>query len=294
MHLFDPKVYLLRVRRCVEKIMTRLGPAPTPEFCLTLGSGLADLITRMKVYMRIPYADVGLPTPVVSGHAGELIYGEIGGVPVMALSGRIHYNEVSHVPHGIMEVVFATHVMAELGIKNCFTTNAVGGLNASYRTGGLMVIEDHINQIPNPISGPHLAFEGSPHFLPMNNAYNPKLRALFMQAARKADAKVCGGVYLGLPGRTYETAAEVRAFRTWGADAVGMSTTPEIIAATSRGMETIGVSIITNVMAPDGANATNHEEVEAILKDPVLQEKLANVFESFFASYRLENPLAVT
>lgn len=288
MSKFDAENYQQRIAFSVEEIAMKLSVMnfPTPAFCLTLGSGLSDLTALMDIQLCIPYQDVGFPIPTAKGHDGELLIGYISGVPVICLSGRTHYYEVAHLPHGISEVVFATHVMASLGIKHCFTTNAVGALNPSYAVGDLMIIKGHIGFfMPNPITGPHLDFGDNPYFPPMHTAYGESYRRLFDQSAKPTGAIIRQGVYVALSGRTYETAPECLALRNLGADAVGMSTVPEIIAATSRGMQTIGVSIITNVIAEDGTNATNHEEVLAALSDPGLRKRIAGTFAEFFRMY---------
>ncbi len=282
----NPSDYVAQITRSARAVQTFLK-GQVPAFCLTLGSGLSDLIARMEGRRTMPYAAAFLPKPSVSGHAGEFVSGTIEGVSVLGLSGRTHWYEVAFEPHGILKTVYATHVMASIGITRCFTTNAVGGLNLGYQVGDLVAIRDHINLIPNPLSGPHLDFGGNAYFQPMPGAYDPALRAHFAKAAQDAGATCHEGVYLAVPGRTYETAAECRAFRIWGADTVGMSTTPEIIAATNRGMQTIGVSVVTNVIAEDGTNATNHEEVTAVLGSPELRAKLADAIAGFFRAWRL-------
>ncbi len=272
-----------------------------PEFGLVLGSGLGDLADAMKwkgdfAYKAIP----NFPEPTVEGHEGRMIFGELEGVSVLALKGRKHYYEVADLPFnaGILQVVFPVHVLAELGVKNYFATNAAGGLNQNYNVGNMMVIDSHINMIPNALLGRHHDFnrvdnsERVWRFQPMNGAYDKNLCELlkttaFDACSNMADKSVRTGKYLAVTGPTYETEGECLAFRDgMGADAVGMSTAPEVIVARNRGMKCVGMSCITNKIAKDGTNATNHEEVKAILESADVRNRLANTVANFFSLYR--------
>ena len=185
------------------------------------------------------------------------------------------------------------HVLAELGVKNYFATNATGGLNRNYNVGDMMVISSHINMIPNPLLGRHHNFtrvdnrERAWRFQPMNGEYDAELRSLLLKAG--SGKAINHGKYLAVTGPSYETKAECLAFRDgMHADAVGMSVAPEVIVARNRGMRCVGMSCITNKIAADGTNATNHEEVKAILESKEVRSRLANTVANFFALYRKE------
>ncbi|MBI5449651.1 purine-nucleoside phosphorylase, partial [Candidatus Gottesmanbacteria bacterium] len=174
---------------------------------------------------------------------------------------------------------FPVHVAANLGCKLYIATNAAGGLNPDFIVGDLMVITSHIGLfLPSPLTGPHHDFSTNDLFQPQSTEYDPALRKVF----RQLDPTIREGVYVAVTGRAYETQAECVLLRKFGADAVGMSTVPEIIVATNRGMKTLGISMITNVIAKDGTNATNHEEVMEVLNSRKLEEKLFRVFRNFF------------
>lgn len=191
----------------------------------------------------------------------------------------------------MLQVVFGVHVLAELGVPNYFSTNAVGGLNLNYAVGDIMIIRSHINLIPNPLLGREHNFKRldgrkTSRFEPMNDAYDPELRALLEKAGEKYAGHVHTGRYLALTGPTYETEAECVAFRDGlFVDAVGMSTAPEIIVARNRGMKTIAFSCITNTITADGTNATNHEEVVKTLDSPEVKERLTGTVRNFFRLY---------
>ena len=176
-------------------------------------------------------------------------------------------------------VTFPVQVAASLGCKLYIATNAAGGLNTSYKVGELMVIKSHIGLFqPSPLLGTHHDFRGNDLFQPQSGEYDPKLLELF----RSIDPAIHEGVYVAVTGRAYETQAECLMLRAMGADAVGMSTIPEVIVATNRGMKTFGVSMITNSIAKDGTNATNHEEVMVVLNSKPMEQKLSRIFRGFF------------
>lgn len=287
MKLFSPAEYLGRVRSSVIRVNSRLNGLPTPQFTLTLGSGLGSLLKAGDTKCVIEYKDVDFMQPQAAGHAGKLVYCVIGGVPVLVQVGRTHYNDVAHIPHGIQEVVFPTHVMASLGIPNCITTNAVGGLNPGFSVGHMMIIMDHVSQLPSPFTGPHISFGNNPFFPSMAEPYSKKLTSLFTDASQVyAPGHTRHGIYLAVTGRQYETAAECRYYRSMGVDAVGMSTVPEIMVAGSRGMNTLGVSLVTNVIdAESGQNDTNHAEVMSVADDPAVQRRMRDTFIDFFERY---------
>ena len=252
----------------------------SPRIAITLGSGLGKLAELIKHVAVIPYKDIpNFPISTVPGHEGTLIAGYLEGVPLIGFKGRKHYYEVSRESNAMDIVTFPVHVAANLGCNLYIATNAAGGLNPTYNVGELMAISSHIGLFqPNPLLGMYHDFGNTALFQPQNSEYSPKHRQLFTSL----DPSIHEGVYVALTGRTYETQAECLMLRAMGADAVGMSTVPEIIVATNRGMETLGVSMITNAIAKDGTNATNHEEVTAVLNSKKTEDKLFKIFQMFF------------
>ena len=228
-----------------------------PHTAIILGSGLGKLRDDIHAEMEIPYRDIPhFPVPTVESHAGCLIIGTLGNVPVIAMNGRIHYYE----GYTMKEVTFPIRVFHALGVKTLFVSNAAGGTNPEFHTGDLMLITDHINMMPdNPLHGKNIPI--GPRFPDMSHAYSPALRARALLIAHDKNILLHEGIYLGTQGPSYETPAEYRMYRLLGADAVGMSTVPEIIVANHCGMECLGISVITNI-GQKGAT-TSHEEVEA-------------------------------
>lgn len=271
------------------------GSWQPPEFGLVLGSGLGDLADSIEDAKAIPYEHIpNFPRTTVHGHEGKLIYGKLEGVPVIGLKGRKHFYESADEPFntGMLQVLFPVHVLANLGVKNYFATNAAGGLNLEYNIGDIMVLNSHINMIPNALLGRQHKFkrldgEDTWRFQPMNDAYDTQLTSLLCKSANNICIDTRIGSYLAVTGPTYETKGECLAFRDrLGADAVGMSTAPEVIAARNRGMKCVAFSCITNKIAEDGTNATNHEEVKAILDSSETRQKLTSTVQKFFEAYR--------
>lgn len=226
-----------------------------PEFGLILGSGLGELAEEVENAIVIDYADIpNWGKSTVVGHAGRLVYGDLAGRKVLALQGRFHFYEGNP-----MEIVtFPVRVMKALGCHSVVVTNAAGGIG--YGPGTLMLINDHINMTgTNPLIGENLE-EFGPRFPDMSKAYTPEYRQVAYKVADKLGIKLSEGVYLGCSGPTYETPAEIRAFKTLGADAVGMSTVPEVIVAAHSGLKVLGISCITN-HAAGFQEELNHEEV---------------------------------
>lgn len=229
-----------------------------PEIGIILGSGLgpiADLVTDQTVlsYHQIPH----FQKPSIEGHAGKMILGKINQVSVVLLQGRFHLYE----GHTMEDVVFPTRTICGLGIHTLVLTNAAGGINTRFRPGDLMIIEDHLNLMgDNPLKGPNLSQLG-PRFPDLSEAYNRGCIEAFKQTARELEIDYQTGVYAGLLGPTYETPAEVRMLRTLGADAVGMSTVPESIAANHLGVRVAGLSCITNLAAGLSPHKLSHQEV---------------------------------
>jgi purine-nucleoside phosphorylase len=231
--------------------------AARPGLGIVLGSGFQRAIAKMEVVAEADYAKLpGFPRTAVSGHTGKLILGNLGGSPVVVLSGRTHFYE----GHPMERVTFGVRVLAELGIRDLLLTNAAGGINPRFRPGDFMEITDHINLMGvNPLRGPEE--RGRPRFVDLTSVYDAGLRRLLRSAARSGGARLRAGVYLALSGPSYETPAEIRAFAKLGADAVGMSTVPEAIVARHLGLRVAGISCITNLAAGRGPSALSHAEV---------------------------------
>lgn len=234
------------------------GRDDLPAVALILGSGLGALAEDFEHKMAVPYADIpGFPVSTVQGHAGQLVFGRIGGVTALAMQGRFHMYE----GYDIAQVVFPVRVFALMGISNLIVTNAAGGLNPDFSPGDLMLITDHINLTGrNPLIGRNDERFG-PRFPDMSYAYDKMICEAFRNAASQAAIRLREGVYLAVTGPNYETPAEVKAFRTLGADAAGMSTVPEVIAAVHSGLRVGGISCITNAAAGISQTALSHEEV---------------------------------
>jgi purine-nucleoside phosphorylase len=228
-----------------------------PTLAIVLGSGFHHVLTELRVNKKISYAKIpGFPKPTVSGHAGELYFGHLGQTPVLVLSGRAHFYE----GHDMERVTFATRTLAAFGITDLLLTNAAGGLNKNFRAGDFMVLTDHVNFMgANPLRG--AAIPGLPRFVDLTEAYDKKLRELLFRAGKISKLKLQRGVYLAVSGPSYETPAEIRAFATLGADAVGMSTVPEAIVARQCGVRVAGVSCITNLAAGISKENLSHTEV---------------------------------
>lgn len=233
-----------------------------PEIGMILGSGLGDLADQIENPTKIPYQDIPhFPVSTVKGHVGQLVIGELGGQKVLAMQGRIHYYE----GYSMQEITFPVRVMKALGIDNMIVTNAAGGINTSLYVGALMLIVDHINFMhDNPLIGANDDRLG-PRFPDMLHSYDPGLRKLAMDAARKLDFPLHKGVYSAVSGPTYETQAEMRMLKIIGVDAVGMSTIPEVIVAQHCGIKSLGISAITD-MAADESGVSHEEVVEEAAK----------------------------
>ena len=227
------------------------------DFGLILGSGLGELAEEIEEAIVIPYDQIPFfPTSTVVGHAGQLVYGTLSGKKVLAMQGRFHFYE----GHSMQTVTYPVRVMAALNDHSVIVTNASGGVNESCVPGDLMLITDHINFTgQNPLIGPN-EDEIGPRFPDMSEAYTLTYREVAKEAASQLDLTLKEGVYMGYSGPTYETPAEIRMSRTMGADAVGMSTVPEVIVAAHSGLKVLGISCITNLAAGMQANL-NHEEV---------------------------------
>ncbi len=246
-----------KLTKAADALRSRLDVPPA--VAITLGSGLSDGFGVPAGGALIPCGEIpGFPVPTVAGHSGEFWSGRIGRVPVLLQRGRVHFYE----GRTLDEVTFATRLFAVLGVKTLIVTNASGAIRANLRAGDLVLITDHINMLGvNPLHGPNVDRLG-PRFPDMSAAYTPRLRALAREAASAEQIELKEGVYVATLGPSYETPAEIRAFRAMGADLVGMSTVPEVIAAAHAGMEVLGISLATNLAAGVDPNAAlSHDEV---------------------------------
>ncbi len=228
------------------------------DVALVLGSGLGDFADGLGEALAVPYQDIPhWPAAGVIGHAGRLVGGVSRGTRVLALAGRAHFYE----GHSLDRVTFATRVVGILGVKRLILTNAAGGINTRFTQGALMVIDDHINLLgSNPLIGPNDERFGV-RFPDMSEVYSRRLRTMADEAASAIGLQIQHGVYVAVHGPSYETPAEIRAFRTLGADAVGMSTVPEAIVARHMGLEVLAVSCITNMAAGILPEPLHHGEV---------------------------------
>ena len=245
---------LEEIKRAAEYIQGRTDLRP--DAGIILGTGLGGLADHIEIVASINYADIpGFPVSTVEGHRGRLIFGSLGGKKVVAMQGRFHYYE----GYEGRQVVFPVRVMKLLGIRTLFVSNASGGVNTSFRVGDLMIITDHINLIPNVLIGPNEEKFG-PRFPDMTEPYSRELIRKAEAIAEREGIKLQYGCYVGSTGPTFETPKEYGYFRTIGGDAVGMSTTPEVIAARHMGLPVFGVSIITNIGL--SGHKSTHEEVQ--------------------------------
>ncbi len=229
-----------------------------PEAAIILGSGLGELGEQIENAVAVDYGTLpGFPVSTAPGHKGRFLLGTLGGKAVVCMQGRLHYYE----GHSMADVILPVRVMRMLGAKTLIATNAAGGINTSFSVGDIMLIEDHINFMgKNPLVGANDETLGC-RFPDMSFAYSQELRDLAVRCAEKIGMQLCKGVYLVCSGPSYETPAEIRAFRTLGADAVGMSTVPEVIAANHCGMRVLAFSLISNMAA-------------GILRQPLTEEEV--------------------
>lgn len=231
-----------------------------PRLGLILGSGLGVLADEIENPVKIPYKEIPhFPVSTVEGHAGQLVFGRLSGLDVVAMQGRFHYYE----GYRLDQVTFPLRVMKSLGVETLIVTNAAGGINEHFSPGDLMIITDHINLMgTNPLMGPNDSQLGV-RFPDMTEVYSHPLRSIAKQAAAELKIAVKEGVYAALTGPSYETPAEIRMLRILGADAVGMSTVPEVIVARHSGIKVLGISCITNMAAGILDQPLTHQEVIA-------------------------------
>jgi purine-nucleoside phosphorylase len=229
-----------------------------PALGLVLGSGLGAFASTLEEASSIPYREIPhFPASTAIGHEGRLVVGRVRGIPVAVMSGRIHFYE----GYPIADVVFPIRVLGRMGVKSVIMTNAAGSVNVGFRPGEMMIIEDHINYMGvNPLIGPNEDELGL-RFFDLSDAYDKALGEIAERAGRAAGVVVRRGVYIAFGGPSYETPAEIRMSRTMGADAVGMSTVPEVIAARHMGLRVLGLSCITNMAAGVLPQKLHHQEV---------------------------------
>lgn len=232
----------------------------TPDFAIVLGSGLGQLKDEVEAIHILDYKDIpNFPQTTVAGHGGKLIYGILEGKKVLMMSGRFHYYE----GYSMETVTFPFRVFHLMGIKNLIVSNASGGVNPNFKVADVMLIEDHINMMPeHPLRGKNID-ELGPRFVDMSEPYNKKMLSIAEEVAAENQITVHRGVYVGLQGPTFETPAEYGMVRAIGGDAVGMSTVPEVIVAKHQGMDVFGISIITDLGGPEIAFNVSHDEVLA-------------------------------
>lgn len=232
-----------------------------PQIGIILGTGLGGLVKEISVEFVLPYNEIPhFPVSTVEGHSGKLIFGELAGKKVMVMQGRFHYYE----GYSMEQIAFPVRVMKNLGVRTLLVSNACGGMNPVYQVGDLMIIRDHINLFPgNPLIGKNHDVLG-PRFPDMSEAYDPNLMAKARSIAKTQGIALQEGVYVGLSGPCFETPAEYRFLRIIGADVVGMSTVPEVIAAKHCGMAVFGLSIVTDLGIEGRVQKVTHEEVQLV------------------------------
>lgn len=250
---------LEKIKEAADYIRSIISDAPI-DFAIILGSGLGKLQDEVQSPIIIPYKDIpNFPQTTVEGHKGNLIFGKIGEKTVLMMSGRFHYYE----GYSMQEVTFPVRVFGVLGIKNIVVSNASGGVNSDYKVGDIMMIRDHINFFPaHPLRGKNIDSLG-PRFPDMSQAYDRGFLKIAIEEADKYNIYYNTGVYLGIQGPTFETPSEYNMIKILGADAVGMSTVPEVIVARHQSMRVFAISIITDVGGKDLEIPVSHEEVLA-------------------------------
>jgi purine-nucleoside phosphorylase len=252
-----------RVADAAEAVRAR--GAIVPRAAVILGSGLGELADEIESPLVVPYTEIpNFPVSTVAGHAGHLVLGKLQGTPVVAMRGRVHYYE----GYSLRDVTFPVRVIRRLGADVLIVTNAAGGLNDAFVAGDLMVLTDHLNIMGmagmSPLVGPDEPELGV-RFLDMHRAYDPELRALAQRVANDNGFSLCEGVYAMVGGPAYETMAEIRFLQRCGADAVGMSTIPEVIVARHERMRVLGFSVVTNMaVGPSAGGEVSHLEVLAV------------------------------
>ena len=264
---------LQQIQQTVDYIRTRTNVQP--KVGVVLGTGLGGLVSEIEIESAIPYEEIpNFPVSTVEGHSGQLIFGTLNNVPVVAMQGRFHYYE----GYNLKEVTFPIRVFKLLGIEALFLSNASGGVNDAFEIGDIMLITDHINLIPdNPLKGKNID-ELGPRFPDMSEPYSNALCDQVRTIAKQNNISIQEGIYAALPGPTYETPAEYQYINIIGADAVGMSTIPEVIVATHMGLPCMAMSIITDLGVSGKIVEITHEEVQEIAKGT--EPKMTTIIKS--------------
>ena len=255
-----------------EKINTK------PEIGIILGTGLGGLVEEIEIEHSISYESIpNFPVSTVEGHSGKLIFGELGRKSVVAMQGRFHFYE----GYPMQKVTFPVRVMKYLGVKNLIVSNASGGVNPDFEIGDLMILNDHINFIPNPLIG-HNDNELGPRFPDMSKPYCPDMIAKAEQIASHNNIKVQKGIYVAVTGPTLETPAEYFHFRKIGGDTVGMSTVPEVVIARHMNIPCFAISVITDLGVPGKIKQVTHEDVQAVAE--AAEPKLTLIIKKLISS----------
>lgn len=267
--------------KCIKKILK--GASLRPRIAIILGSGLGSLADSITDAVKIPYTGIpGFPVSSTMGHAGNLILGRLGGKDVIAMQGRVHFYEGL----SMSEVTLPVRVFKALGVKYLLVSNAAGGINFDYRIGDLMILKDHINLMPNPLIGPNID-ELGPRFPDMTHPYDPQLREKAREIAAKLDIKLREGVYVAVSGPSYETPAEWHFFRTVGADAIGMSTVPEVIVARHADLRVFGMSVITNAAQKEFSSDYKNDGEDVVVTAQASAAKMCRLFEELIKSIKV-------
>lgn len=265
--------YMSQIDAAAEYILQK--DSRRPEIAIVLGSGLGKLAEEIADATIIPYSDIPFfPVSTAIGHKGNMIIGELAGKTVMAMQGRFHYYE----GYTMEQVTMPQRVMARMGIKTMFVSNAAGGLNPDFQVGDLMLIYDQINMMPSPLIGPNLDKFG-PRFPDMSRPYAPRLRKLATECGTEKGIFLHRGIYVAVTGPAYETVAECRFFRGIGGDAVGMSTVPEVIVARHCGIEVLGISVITDIFH-DYDEEYMLDESEVVIAADKAADKMTTLFKA--------------
>ena len=262
-----------KIMAAAEYIAAKLD-GRKPFAGIVLGSGLGKLADKIEDKVIIPYREIpGFPVSTAMGHKGNFIAGELGGKYVVAMQGRFHYYE----GYPMELVTLPIRVMKVLGIQYLFVSNAAGGVNFDFKVGDLMVINDHINHLPNPLVGPNME-EFGPRFPDMTRPYDPKLRRMASEIAEELGYALKNGVYFASTGPTYETPAEYKYYRLIGADAVGMSTIPEVIVARHSDIPVFGMSVITNEAHDDYAEDFFNDGADVVKAADAAADRMTDIF----------------
>lgn len=273
---------LEKIKQTVDFLQTKTNTSP--KFGIILGTGLGNLAQEIEIEVSIPYPEIpNFPQSTVEGHGGNLIFGKLNGIDVVALQGRFHYYE----GYSLQEATFPVRVFKLLGVDTLLLSNASGGTNKNFSVGDLMIIEDHINMMPdNPLRGKNID-ELGPRFPDMSEPYEKDIIALAEKIAKDNNIKVQKGVYTALSGPTYETPAEYKWISIIGSDAVGMSTVPEVIVAKHMSMKCFAISVITDLGVDGKIVEISHEEVQkaAAASEP----KMTLIFKELIANLAASN-----